>query len=82
MISWIIRIRGSWRIYWGSCPICNSDAPEMDVCQFCGSFYGWRDKMARRMLLIRWLAFTRRNWGMLDVAVDRQLVPNVREEDR
>ena len=54
MIEWLIYRRGLWRIYWGFCPVCNSDAPALDNCQFCGSFRGWRDKKARRMMREDW----------------------------
>jgi hypothetical protein len=29
---WLI---GRYRMWWGWCPSCNSDAPEIDVCPVC-----------------------------------------------
>ena len=62
MIDYLVYLRGRWRIYFGSCPMCNSDAPEIDACEFCESFHGWRDKSARRALLSEWLAYTKRDF--------------------
>ncbi len=62
MIDYLVYLRGAWRIRWGSCPLCNSDAPEMDDCAFCNGWYGWRDKAARRDLLLKWLKYTKRDW--------------------
>ncbi len=28
---------GKWRLWWGFCPACNSDAPELDTCKICKS---------------------------------------------
>ena len=50
----IVFLYGWWRIIWGFCPMCNSDAPELDTCEFCGSFRGWRDKQARSELKYKW----------------------------
>ena len=30
------RLRGRWRMLWGLCPACNSDAPELYACRVCG----------------------------------------------
>jgi len=54
MIDWLIYRRGLWRIYWGCCPECNSDAPALDNCQFCEAHRGWRDKKARAELRWKW----------------------------
>lgn len=32
------RLVGCWRLWWGLCPCCNSDAPEMDRCDVCNAF--------------------------------------------
>ncbi len=62
MIDYLVYLRGYWRIRFGQCPVCNSDAPELDTCEFCESFRGWRDKTARRELMLKWLKFTKRDW--------------------
>lgn len=62
MIDWLIYWRGCWRIYWGFCPVCNSDAPLLDNCKFCGSFRGWRDKTARRDMAYSWDKETNNEW--------------------
>ena len=35
-MKWLV---GRWRLFWGLCPMCNSDAPEVDICRVCE---GWR----------------------------------------
>jgi len=62
MLEWMIYRRGLWRIYWGSCPECNSDAPALDKCKFCGGFRGWRDKTARRELKWQWVKECGYDW--------------------
>ncbi len=37
----LLRMRGAWRLYWGSCPGCNLDAPDLYDCNIC-EFYGIR----------------------------------------
>lgn len=37
------RLTCWWRLWWGLCPACNSDAPEIDTCQVC-SGYRWIDQ--------------------------------------
>lgn len=32
----IKKVVGRWRMFWGFCPQCNSDAPELDTCTVCG----------------------------------------------
>jgi hypothetical protein len=55
MIDWLVYLRGRWRIFWGFCPVCNSDASALDHCQFCYGGRGYRDKKARRDLRFRWM---------------------------
>lgn len=31
----LFRLRWWWRVLWGLCPRCNSDAPEIDNCPVC-----------------------------------------------
>lgn len=31
------KITGRYRLFWNSCPLCNSDAPEIDNCVVCKS---------------------------------------------
>jgi hypothetical protein len=33
-------LRAWWRLLWGVCPLCNSDAPGIDKCQVCWSYRG------------------------------------------
>lgn len=54
-IDWLVFRRGMWRIWWGFCPECNSDAPELYSCRFCESYGGWRNKQARKDIRIKWL---------------------------
>ena len=28
-------LRGRWRLFWGACPACRSDAPGMYSCRVC-----------------------------------------------
>ena len=28
-------LRGRWRMWWGVCPLCNSDAPALYRCRVC-----------------------------------------------
>ena len=32
------KIRGDWRLWWGFCPECNSDAPALDTCLVCDGY--------------------------------------------
>ena len=41
VIGLFIRLRGWWRIFWGTCPLCNSDAPCVDTCALCEGFRGY-----------------------------------------
>lgn len=38
-----LRLRARWRVLWGYCPGCNSDAPELDTCRVCNGFRVGRD---------------------------------------
>lgn len=38
VVSFLRRLRGRWRLWWGLCPACNSDAPEIDSCQVCFAY--------------------------------------------
>lgn len=33
---------GKWRLMLGMCPMCNSDAPEIDSCPVCNSYHSSR----------------------------------------
>ncbi len=35
MKNLFIRIRGRFRLFWGFCPECNSDAPKLYECPVC-----------------------------------------------
>lgn len=34
----IRRLKWWWRVLWGFCPRCNSDAPMIDHCDVCGRY--------------------------------------------
>lgn len=54
MLRWLTWRVGRYRIFWGFCPVCNSDAPELDTCAFCRGERGYRDKTARKDLRFKW----------------------------
>lgn len=33
--TFFTRLQWAWRLWWNLCPICNSDAPEIDQCWCC-----------------------------------------------
>ena len=37
---WLRRLQGRWRLWWGFCPQCNSDAPELYACPVCEYYHG------------------------------------------
>lgn len=39
-----LELRGRFRIFFGFCPACNSDAPKKQNCKVCNDFYGVPDK--------------------------------------
>lgn len=53
--EWLMYRRGLWRIHWGCCPECSSDAPELDSCQYCKGHRGWRDKKERHRMMLEWM---------------------------
>lgn len=46
----LLIARGRFRLFWGFCPKCNSDAPEKDNCNVCDNFYG----CARKEHKMKW----------------------------
>jgi hypothetical protein len=63
--SWWIKVVGLWRIWWGLCPICNSDAgnptdpcakPTIDNCKWCHGSRGWKNKKQRKAWGEMWLS--------------------------
>lgn len=36
-MAWLRRAIGNYRMWWGWCPSCNSDAPAIDTCPVCVS---------------------------------------------
>ena len=62
MIEWLVYLRGMWRIRWGNCPVCNSDAPDLDTCTYCHGFRGWRDKKLRAQMRFTWVEKCGRDW--------------------
>jgi hypothetical protein len=53
--DWLVYRQGLWRIWWGSCPKCNSDAPKLDHCRYCNGHREWRDRKERRDERLRWM---------------------------
>jgi cytochrome c5 len=37
----VMQLLGGWRLWWGFCPECNSDAPEKDTCVVCRNYQGF-----------------------------------------
>lgn len=37
-MNWLRKLRARWRLAWGLCPACNSDAPTIDACPVCLSY--------------------------------------------
>jgi hypothetical protein len=48
----LLILRGRFRLFFGFCPQCNSDAPEKDNCKICDNFYG----CARKEQKTKWWA--------------------------
>ena len=44
MLRWLRKARGRYRMWWGWCPACNSDAPALDHCRVCGGYLSGWDK--------------------------------------
>ncbi len=42
MKRWFLMLLGRWRMWWGCCPLCNSDAPELYSCPVCDWWEGNR----------------------------------------
>ena len=36
-----LRLRARWRLWWGLCPHCDSQAPAMHICGVCQGFRWW-----------------------------------------
>lgn len=55
----LMRLLAWWRLLWGFCPECNSDAPELYTCLVC---CGWRgesfppDWLLRSTWMMSWEA--------------------------
>ena len=43
-MRWLRKMRGRYRMWWGWCPSCNSDAPALDHCRVCGGYLSGWDK--------------------------------------
>jgi len=60
--SWLwvqfLFIRGRWRIWWGFCPACNSDAPQLYDCTVC-HYYSGGYPPSRMRRAIWWVRFRR-----------------------
>lgn len=54
MTRYLRYLLGHWRLIWGFCPVCNSDAPEIDSCAWCGGFHGWRSGETRYRERVLW----------------------------
>ena len=44
---------GAWRLWWGHCPLCNSDAPLLDHCKVCRGSREYPPSPERRTQLWR-----------------------------
>jgi len=55
MLSVFKKIKSSFRVYFGLCPKCNSDAPEKDNCKICNNFYGRPNKQQKKDWLKNYL---------------------------
>src|SRR5690349_24517701 len=53
-LSYLDYILGLYRIWLGFCPKCNSDAPELDTCDFCDQRSLWRNHEQRRHWKYQW----------------------------
>ena len=56
------RLVGAWRFWWGFCPACNSDAPEVDTCQVCRAGFRYRFDGAGKHDAERWQRFVDSNY--------------------
>lgn len=43
-MNFIKLLRARIRLFFGVCPACNSDAPEVDTCKICNGIT-WRDTL-------------------------------------
>jgi len=34
------KLSGKYKLFWGLCPKCNSDAPELYGCSICNFYHG------------------------------------------
>lgn len=58
-MKWLRAIRGKYRLMWGWCPSCNSDAPAIDTCEVCHYEHGWaRDRTVETV----WAKFVARGY--------------------
>lgn len=55
-MRYLAYISGLLRIAFGFCPVCNSDAPAIDTCEFCLGHRVWRRRNERTELGERWRA--------------------------
>ena len=55
-MTWIEALIGKWRLLWGFCPYCNSDAPVLYNCPVCHYYHGSYppDKVLRRAWWVRY----------------------------
>lgn len=56
MMPWLRKQVGAWRMWWGWCPACNSDAPEVDECEVCRMGWKFRNEPRATMDVI-WQRF-------------------------
>ena len=52
----LIKLRSRWRVLFGFCPMCNSDAPAVDSCSLCDSHHRATDGEPSGDLKQKWLA--------------------------
>ena len=53
-LSWWKKLRGRFRMFWGFCPECNSDAPKMYDCKVCNWYTSSQNGMPIKPLKKMW----------------------------
>ncbi len=60
MKAFFRQLVARWRLWWNLCPMCNSDAPRIDVCPVC---HGHREvplsELTKDIYFSRWWTLTR-----------------------
>ena len=51
------KLIGRWRLFWGNCPQCNSDAPEMYECDICDYIKKYNNRTKKEDRVYWWGRF-------------------------